>query len=86
MKGQFLLIHKHCVIDISKQADVIIEGILQFGYKRVSGSRLESRLLIERDATFFSKGGLIFYGADIEVFKKSTLSLGKDIVFNYLWL
>ena len=82
MKGQFLLIHKHCVIDISKQADVIIEGILQFGYKRVSGSRLESRLLIERDATFFSKGGLIFYGADIEVFKKSTLSLGKDIVFN----
>mgnify|MGYP000302641775 CR=1 FL=1 len=41
------------------------------GYKRIKGSKLESRLLIEENGRMEIKYGsyTVYYGADIQVFK-----------------
>lgn len=82
LEGKYIIIHKYCALDISKAAKVNVDGSFTFGYKRVKGSRLESRLLVDRGATLNIGGGSIYYGADIEVFPNATLDLGKGIVFN----
>lgn len=80
--AKYIIINKNCAIDISPSATINVEGVLLFGKKRVKGSNLESKLLVEKDAVLNVGGGTIFYGADIEVFPNSTLTIGKDIVFN----
>lgn len=82
LAGKYLLIHKYCVLDIAKSAKVNLDGCLIFGKKRIKGSHLESRLLVEDGAVLNIGGGYILYGADIEVFPHSTLNLGKYIAFN----
>ncbi len=81
-QGKFIVINKSCILDISKTATIIIGSILHFGTKRIKGSRLESRLLVEDNSELRIEGGDIYYGADIEVFPNSTLEIGKDIIFN----
>ena len=82
LNGKFLVIEKNTVIDIQKGASVTLGGMFKLGYKRVSGSKLESRLLVEKDAKLVLGSGTIAYGADIEVFRDSTLEIGKNIAFN----
>lgn len=81
-KGKFLIINRNCAVQISRKSEVLLEGSLFFGQKRVKGSKLESRLLVEEGANVTLRGGSIAYGADIEVFKNATLEVGKDVVFN----
>lgn len=81
-QGKFIVINKSCVLNISRTATINIGGILHFGTKRIKGSHLESRLLVEDNSMFRIGGGDIYYGADIEVFPNSTLEIGKDIIFN----
>lgn len=81
-KGKFIIFEKHSTVNINRGAKIIVEGILDFGQKRIKGSSLESRLLVEKGATLITKGGSIAYGADIEVFAGSTLELGGGIAFN----
>ena len=78
----FVIIHNYCVINISKSAIVNIDGMFFFGAKRVRGSRLESRLIVESGATLNIGSGDINYGADIEVLKGAVLDLGRDLKFN----
>jgi acetyltransferase-like isoleucine patch superfamily enzyme/coenzyme F420-reducing hydrogenase beta subunit len=80
--GEFITIHKHTIINIGSNANVIVNGRFSFGAKRVKGSKLESRLLIEDGATLYLNNGVIMYGADIEIFKNAILSLGDGIIFN----
>lgn len=82
VEGKYISIQKHCVLEIRKGASLFINGKLNLGFKRIRGSKLETRLLVENGANFYSDGGTIYYGADIEVFNNSTLELGKGIVFN----
>ena len=82
ISGKYIIIYKYCVLDISKSAKVYINGALQFGEKRIKGSRLESRLLVEKGSALIVGGGSIYYGADIEVFAGATLQMGKNIAFN----
>lgn len=82
LNQHYIVINKNCVIDIRKNAEVLVNGVLNFGYKRIQGSKLESRLLIEDGATLVVGKGTIYYGADIEVFKNAKLSLGSGIIFN----
>lgn len=70
----------YSVVDISKNAEVIIKAPFTIGGKRIKGSRLESRLLIEDGALveIGSRFG-VMYGSDIEVFKGATLKIaGAD--------
>lgn len=82
LAGQYLLIYKDSVIDISKAGTVNVKGSLLFGTKRVVGSHLESRLLVDPGAVLDIYGGTISYGADIEVFTNAHLELGEGIAFN----
>lgn len=81
-KGQYLIINRHCAVQVSHKAKVILGGPLLFGQKRVKGSTLESRLLIEDGSKVVIGGGSIAYGADIEVFKNATLEVGRNAEFN----
>lgn len=82
LDGKFIIIYRHCIIKINKSAKINLNGILLFGRKRIKGSRLESRLLVEEGAVLSCGGGTINYGADIEVFPNAILELGKGIAFN----
>lgn len=82
LDGKFVVFNKNAVIEVSKGAKIIVDGILNFGTPRLKASRLESRLLVEKGAILKIGGGSIAYGADIEVFRDSILTLGKNITFN----
>lgn len=65
---------KHTTIQIDKDANFKINGLFTLGHKRIKGSKLESRLLVEKDATLEVNGPCnVYYGADIEVFKGAKL-------------
>lgn len=82
LSGKYIIITKNCVLNIAKTAMVRIDGLVRFGTKRIKGSHLESRLLVENGANLIIGSGSIYYGADIEVFPNSKLEIGKNIVFN----
>lgn len=68
----------YCVLNISKSADIILKAPFTIGYKRIKGSRLESRLLIEDGAHVEIGSGFgVMYGCDIEVFKGATLKIAE---------
>lgn len=77
LKDGYFLPSSHTVINISKNANVLLNNRFRFGKKRVSGSHLESRLLIEDGAIveINSKFGVL-YGSDIEIFKGATFKVG----------
>lgn len=78
-----MLIHKHCTLDIARTATIELGGILDFGSKRIRGSVLESRLLVDPHGKLITKGGVsIGYGADIEVFRDANLTFGADFLSN----
>lgn len=79
---KYLLIHKHCVLDIAKSGTINVHGVLKFGGKRIKGSHLESRLLVESGGVLDAGSGYIGYGADIEVFPNAHLEIGQHIAFN----
>lgn len=81
--GKYIVIYKHCAIDIAKTAYVSIDnGPFHFGIKRAKSSKLESRLVVENGSTFKVGSGNISYGADIEVFAGAMLELGRGVLFN----
>ena len=82
LNGDTIILSKYCVLDIAKTATINVSGVLNFGSKRIKGSKLESRLLVDPGAVLDINGGTINYGADIEVFPKAHLELGKSIAFN----
>lgn len=82
LNGNTIILSKYCVLDIAKTATINVSGVLNFGSKRIKGSKLESRLLVDPGAVLDINGGTINYGADIEVFPNAHLELGKSIAFN----
>lgn len=84
LEGRYFIINKYCTIQISPRGQLVIESPLFFGVKRVKGSTLDSRLLIEDGGVLKIFGGNypMGYGADIEVFKNATLELGGGIGSN----
>lgn len=73
-KETYFAPYKKTAIQIDKHANFIINGMFSFGYKRIKGSQLESRLLVEKGATLEVNGPCtVYYGADIEVFKDAKL-------------
>ena len=84
LEGRYFIIDKYCTIKISPKGKLILDSALHFGTKRVKGSKLDSRLLIEDGGVMHIFGGDYFigYGADIEVFKNATLEIGGGIGSN----
>ena len=83
LNRKYLIINKHCVLDIAKNATLEVGGIFHFGSKRVRSSKLESRLLIDSYGTLKTTGNIVIsYGADIEVFSHAQLELGAGFIAN----
>lgn len=84
LEGKAFIIDRCCTIDISSKGRLILKATLCFGTKRVKGSTMESRLLIEDGGKMIVHGGDYFIssGADIEVFKNATLEIGGGIGAN----
>lgn len=81
--AQYLLITKHTILDIAKHADINVKGIVTLGTKRIKGSTLETRILVENGASLDFKGNAtIMYGADIEAFNNSKIIFGKSFISN----
>ena len=81
--AQYLLITKHTILDIAKHADINVKGKGTLGTKRIKGSTLETRILVENGASLDFKGdATIMYGADIEAFNNSKIIFGKSFISN----
>ena len=69
----------YCIFEISKKANVNIEGPVRIGLKRIKKSKLETRILFETGAYVKFEGPFrIGYGADIEVFKNAEFICGSE--------
>lgn len=82
--GGVILPLSHCVLDIHKTARIIVkEGAFRIGYKKVKGSKLETRLYMEENSKIVVNGDYtIFYGGDIEIFKNAVLKVGNQSGLN----
>ena len=76
-EGKYLVINKHCVVDIKPNGKLILGAKFTLGDKRVKGSKLESRLLIENGGKLVIKSDdyHVSYGADIEIFSGGLLEI-----------
>lgn len=75
--GNYILPTPHCTIEIKNGAKIIKNGVLLLGYKKFKNSKLETRLLLDKEATLRYNGNTsIGYGSDIEVFPNAELSFG----------
>lgn len=83
LHAQYMLITKHTILDFAKNANISVGGVVTLGTKRVKGSKLETRILVEDGASLDFKGNAtIMYGADIEAFKNSKIIFGKSFISN----
>lgn len=77
-KCGFIIPTTHCLIEIDKTANVVLDGPLCIGRKKQYKSSVETRLLVEAGATLRVRGGFnINYGSDVEVFRNAELELGN---------
>ena len=75
--GNYILPTPHCTIEVKKGAKIIKKGVLLLGNKKFKHSKLETRLLVDKDATLRYDGWtMIGYGSDIEIFPNAILSFG----------
>lgn len=75
-KCGFIYPSTHCLIEIDKTANVILEGPLRIGSKKQFKSAVETRLLVERGATLHVRGDFVIgYGSDVEVFPGAVLEV-----------
>lgn len=83
IKDRFFVFAGRTVAFIDKDANINLNGRFTIGNGRISGSKLESRLIIESAATLTTRGNVgIFYGSDVEIFKDAHLTLGKGFETN----
>ena len=83
-KVKLILPARYAILDIHKQAHISIKGSMIFGYKRIRGSRLETRLAVEGNGSLTIESGhvSIYYGTDILVFKGANLTFKGQAVIN----
>jgi acetyltransferase-like isoleucine patch superfamily enzyme len=76
LAGHFILINKHCVLDIKKDAKIILKGILTLGWKKIASSGLETRLLVDNKALLIVDDRYsVGEGSDIRVFHNAKLHI-----------
>lgn len=72
--GSLFIPAPYSVIEIHNKATVKITGTFKFGKKKFKRSKLESRILVDKNAKLFVNGNFSFgYGCDIEVFEGAQL-------------
>lgn len=75
-QGGFLIPSVNSIFQIEKGGEVVCNGVFRFGLKRLKKSKLESRLLVEKNAKLNICGNFAFNsGADVEVFEGGELTI-----------
>lgn len=83
LKNHFFLISPNSFIQLEKGASFNLGGVVRFGTKKYSKSKLETKMLIEERGKLTTSGDIsIGYGSDIEVFKDAHLSIGSGFATN----
>lgn len=77
-EGKYFIVNKSCVVNLEKGAKIMLGAPFILGKKRVKGSKLESRLLIENGGRLIihDEEYSVSYGAEIQIFKGATLEIG----------
>ncbi|OCL82735.1 acyltransferase [Arcobacter porcinus] len=66
---------RYCIFDIHPEAKIEIGGLVQIGYSKVKGSKLETRIRLEENTQFSIKDCFTMYaGGDIQVFAGGKLT------------
>ncbi len=83
-KGWLMFPGCYVAMDIHKTASIILKGSMLIGYKRIRGSRLETRVAVEGNGTLrIEQGGIVvYYGTEIQVFPGGTLTLSGPTTMN----
>jgi len=83
-KGKLIFPARYVALDIHKQSSISINGSMLFGYKRIRGSKMESRLAVEGNGSLTIEDGhvSVYYGTDILVFKGANLTFKGNAVLN----
>lgn len=77
LRGDVIIPTPYAVIELHKGGRILKKGISVIGNKKFYKSKLETRLLVDRNATLDLQGNVIIgYGSDIEVFSNATLVFG----------
>lgn len=76
-RGQYIILKKSCILNLKKDARIILEGPLIIGAKGFfKQSTLETRLYIGENGKLIVKGQFIFSNnSDIEIFKDGILEI-----------
>ena len=83
LHGQAILPAPHTIIAIKKGGKIIKNGIVILGSKKFPNSKLETRILVDKNGILVFEGGAtIGYGADIEVFPNAIIKIGDDVATN----
>jgi acetyltransferase-like isoleucine patch superfamily enzyme/coenzyme F420-reducing hydrogenase beta subunit len=76
LAGHCIVINKHCILDIKKEAKIVLKGALTLGWKKFPSSKLETRLLVENKGQLLVDDSFtVGYGSDIEVFDNAKLHI-----------
>lgn len=83
LQGRMILPTPHTVLDVRKGGKLVAGGIVTLGHKKFPRAKLETRILVDRNATLEFRGdATVGYGADIEVFPGAVLTLGDGFGSN----
>ena len=76
LKLHVIVPSKHCVFDLHPSAKLVVKGLVQFGFSKVRGSKMESRLRMDENAELhFNDNFILFADADIQIFPGGVLLL-----------
>ena len=78
--GSAFLITPYSVVDIHNTASVFVSGHPILGYKKYNGSKLETSLWMDENASISICNTQIFHGCDIQIFKDAKLSLSASVM------
>jgi acetyltransferase-like isoleucine patch superfamily enzyme len=83
-KGWLIFPGRHTVMNIDKTARVSVKGTMLIGYKRIRGSRMETRMALEGNGALRVEGGsvAIYYGTEMHVFDGGELTFAGSATIN----
>ena len=75
LKMHVIIPSRHCVFDIHPSAKIVAKGLVTFGFSKVRGSKMESRLRMDEHAELHFNGRFLFYAdADVQIFPGGILA------------
>ncbi|OQC16057.1 MAG: putative acetyltransferase [Lentisphaerae bacterium ADurb.Bin082] len=82
--GRVFDVQKYCSLDLHPTSRIIVEkGGFHFGRQRNHAGHKETALLLEENSVLRTKGNVsIMSGADIQLFKNSSLEIGEGTAIN----